>query len=127
MNRLNLKNACCLLVQNLLSSRLLFQTLKIKISKTELFPVLFNGFGTLSATFREEHRLRVFEDRVLRRIFGPNWGEVTGGWRELHNGQFRNLDSSPNIITSRMIKSRWIEREQSMQHAWKRRMRTKFW
>jgi hypothetical protein len=52
----------------------------------------------------EEHRLRVFENRVLRRIFGPKRVEVTGGWRKLHNEELHNLYSSPNIIT--MIKSR---------------------
>jgi hypothetical protein len=58
----------------------------------------------LSLTLREEHRLRVFENRVLRRIFGPKRDEVTGKWRKLHNEQLHNLYSSPNII--RMIKSR---------------------
>jgi hypothetical protein len=55
---------------------------------------------------REEHRLRVFENRVLRRIFGPKRDEVTGEWRKLHNEQIRDLYSSPNII--RIIKSRRI-------------------
>jgi hypothetical protein len=58
----------------------------------------------LSLTLREEHRLRVFENRVLRTIFGPRRDEVTRGWRELHNEELHNLYSSPNII--RMIKSR---------------------
>jgi hypothetical protein len=53
---------------------------------------------------REEHRLRVFENRVLRRTFGPTRDDVTGGWRKLHNEELHNLYSSPNII--RMIKSR---------------------
>jgi hypothetical protein len=52
---------------------------------------------------REEHRLRVFENRVLRRIFGPKRDEVTGGWRKLHNEEFHNLYTSPSII--RIIKS----------------------
>jgi hypothetical protein len=59
-------------------------------------------------TLREELRLRVFENRVLRRIFGLKRGEVMGGWRKLHNKELHNLYSSPNI--SRMIKSwglRW--------------------
>jgi hypothetical protein len=55
-------------------------------------------------TLREEHRLRVFENRVLRRIFGPKRDEVTGYWRKLHNEELHNLYSSPNTI--RMIKSR---------------------
>jgi hypothetical protein len=58
----------------------------------------------LSLTLREERRLRVFENRVLRRIFGPKRDEVTGGWRELHNEELHNLYSSPSII--RIIKSR---------------------
>jgi hypothetical protein len=52
----------------------------------------------------KEHRLRVFENRALRRIFGPERDEVTGGWRKLHNEELHNLYSSPSII--RMIKSR---------------------
>jgi hypothetical protein len=59
-------------------------------------------------TLRDEHRLGVFENKVLRRIFGPNRGEVTGGWRKLHNEELRDLYSSPSII--RIIKSwrmRW--------------------
>jgi hypothetical protein len=59
--------------------------------------------GTES-TLREEHRLRVFENRVLRRIFGPKRDEVMGGWRKLHNEELRDLYSLPSII--RMIKSR---------------------
>jgi hypothetical protein len=61
-------------------------------------------FIYLSLTLREEHRLRVFENRVLRRIFGPKRDEVTEGWRKLHNEELHNLYSSPSII--RMIKSR---------------------
>jgi len=53
---------------------------------------------------REEHRLRVFENRVLRRIFGPKRDEVTGEWRKLHNEELHNLYSSPDII--RLVKSR---------------------
>jgi hypothetical protein len=58
----------------------------------------------LHPTLRQEHRLRVFEIKVLRRIFGPKRDEVTGGWRKLHNEEFRDLYSSPSII--RIIKSR---------------------
>jgi hypothetical protein len=61
---------------------------------------------TWSLTLREEHRLRVFENKVLRRIFGPKRDELTGGWRKLHNEELQNLYSSPNIV--RMIKSRRI-------------------
>jgi hypothetical protein len=57
-----------------------------------------------SLTLREEHRLRMFENRVLRGIFGPKRDEVTGEWRKLHNEEFHDLYSSPSII--RVIKSR---------------------
>jgi hypothetical protein len=63
----------------------------------------------MSLTVREEHKLRVFENRVLRRIFGPKRAGVMGGWRKLHNEELRNLLSSPSII--RIIKSRrmrWV-------------------
>jgi hypothetical protein len=60
----------------------------------------------LSLTLREEHRLRVFENRVLRRIFGPKRDEVTGGWRKLHNEELHGLYSSPSII--RVIKARMM-------------------
>jgi hypothetical protein len=73
------------------------------------------GFETWSLTLREVHRLRLFENRVLRRIFGPKRGEVTGGWRKLHNEELHHLYSSPSII--RMIKSRrmrWAEGECSI-------------
>jgi hypothetical protein len=59
------------------------------------------GCETWSPTLREEHRLRVFDNRVLRRMFSPKRGEVTGDWRKLHNEELHNLYSSPNII--RMI------------------------
>jgi hypothetical protein len=59
--------------------------------------------GTWSLTLREEHRLRVFENRVLRRIFGSRRDVVTGEWRKLHNEELRDLYSSPSII--RLIKS----------------------
>jgi hypothetical protein len=57
------------------------------------------GCETWSLKLREEHRLRVFENRVLRRIFGPKRDEVAGGWRKLHNEDLHNLYSSPSIIT----------------------------
>jgi hypothetical protein len=74
------------------------------VYKTIILPVVLYGCETLTLILREEHRLRVFENRVLRRIFGPRRNEVMGDWRKLHNEELHNLYSSPNII--RMIKSR---------------------
>jgi hypothetical protein len=91
-------------VQNFLSSWLLPKNIKIRVYKTTILPVILYGCETWSVTLREEHRLRVFENMVLRRICGPKRDEVTGDWRKLHNEEFNNLCSSPNII--RMIKSR---------------------
>jgi hypothetical protein len=62
------------------------------------------GCGTWSLTLREEHRLRVFENRVLRRIFGPRRGEIIGGWRKLRNEELHNFHSS--LKTIGMIRSR---------------------
>jgi hypothetical protein len=64
------------LVQGVLSSRLLSRNIKVKIYKTIILPVVLYGCETWSLTLREEHRLRVFENRVLRRVFGPKWDEV---------------------------------------------------
>jgi hypothetical protein len=58
-------------------------------------------------TLREEHILRVFENRVLRRIFGPKRNEMTGGWRKLHNEELHNLYSSPSIIRMAKLRMRW--------------------
>jgi hypothetical protein len=65
-------------------------------------PVVLYGCETWSLTLREERRLRVFENMVLRRIFGPKRDEVTGEWRRLHNEELNDLHSSPNIV--RVIK-----------------------
>jgi hypothetical protein len=77
---------------------------KIKIYRTIILPVVLYGCDTWSLTLREEHRLRVFENRVLRRIFGPKRDEVTGGWRKLHNEELHGLYSSPSVV--RVIKAR---------------------
>jgi len=76
--RLKLGNACYHSVQNLSSSRLLSKNLKIKIYRTIILPVDLYGCETWSLTMREERRLRVFENRVLRKVFGPKRDEVTG-------------------------------------------------
>jgi hypothetical protein len=72
-------------VQSLLSSRLLSKNVKIRINKTIIFPVVLYGCENWSLTIREEYRLRVFENRVLRRLFLPRKDKVTGEWRKLHN------------------------------------------
>jgi hypothetical protein len=102
--RLNPGNACYHSGQSPLSSRLLSRSIKVKTYKTTILQVDLCACETWSLTLREEHRLRVFENRVLRRIFGPKSDEVTGEWRKLHNGELHNLYSSPNI--TRQIKSR---------------------
>jgi hypothetical protein len=102
-SRLNSENACYYSVQNLLSSRLISKNRKIKIYKTVILPVVLYGCETWSLTLGEEHRLRGFENRMLRKIFGPK-REEDGSWRKLHNDELHRLYSSPNIV--RMIKSR---------------------
>jgi hypothetical protein len=87
-----------------LSSCLLSRNVKVKIYNTIILPVVSYGWETLSVTLREEHRLRVFENRVVRGIFGPKRDEVTGEWRKLHDTELHNLYSSPDII--RQIKSK---------------------
>ena len=75
-----------------------------------ILPVVLYGCETWSLTLREEKKLRVFENMVLRRIFGPRRDEVTGEWRRLHKEELKDLYSSPNSV--RMIKSRrmrWAE------------------
>jgi hypothetical protein len=82
---------------------LLFKTIKIKICRTTTLPAVY-VCKTWSLTLREDRRLRVFENRMLRRIFGPKRDEKTGEWRKLHMEELNYLHSSPNII--RMNKSR---------------------
>jgi hypothetical protein len=87
---------------------LLSKNVKVRIYKTIILPMVLYGCETWSETVREEHKLRVFENRALRRIFGPKRDGVTGGWRKLHNEELHNLYSSPSII--RIINSgrmRW--------------------
>jgi hypothetical protein len=102
-NRLKSGNACYQSVQNLLSSSSLFKNIKIKIYRNIILPVVLNGCETWLLTLREEHRLRVFENGVLRIIFGPKRDKVARGLRKLHNEELNELYSSPNII--QMIKS----------------------
>jgi hypothetical protein len=89
--RFNLGNACYHSVQNLLSSRLLSKNIKIRICKIIILLVVLYGHETLSVSLRDKHRLRVFENRVLKRIFGPKRDEVTGSSRKLHNEELHKL------------------------------------
>jgi len=82
-------------VQKLLSSSFLSKNLKIKIYRTIILPVVLYGCETLSLTLREEKRLRVFENMVLRRIFGPRRDEVKGEWRKLHNEELMTCTIHP--------------------------------
>jgi hypothetical protein len=75
----------------------LSRNVKVKIYRIIILPIVLYGCETWSLTLTEEHRLRVFENSVLR-IFGPKRDEVTGEWKKLHNEELHNLYSSPNII-----------------------------
>jgi len=81
-----------------------YRNIKTKIHRTIILPVVLCGCETWSLTLREEHRLRVLENRVMRRIFGPKGDEVPGEWRKLHNEELNDLYCSSNVI--RVIKSR---------------------
>jgi len=105
-NRLKSGSACFHPVQKLLSSSLLSKNIKIKIYRTIILPVILYGCDTLSLTLTEERRLRVSENRVLRRMFGTTRNEVTGEWRRLHNEELNDLYFSTNFI--RAIKSKRI-------------------
>ena len=97
-SRLKPGNVCYYSVQNLLPSSSLSQNLKIKIYRIIILPVVLFGYETWLLICREEHRLRVSENRVLRRIFGPKRDEVTRDRRKLHNEELNDLYSSPNIV-----------------------------
>jgi hypothetical protein len=81
--------------------------------------VVLYGCETWSLTLREEHRLGVFENRVLRRIFGPKRYEVTREWRKLHNEELHDLYSSPSII--RIIKARRMRWAGHVARMWEKR------
>jgi hypothetical protein len=95
-SRLHSGNACYHLVQSLLSSHLLSRNVKVKMYKTMILPLVLYGYKNWSLTLREDAVM--FENRVLKRIFGPRRDGVTGEWRKLHNEELHNLYSTPNII-----------------------------
>jgi hypothetical protein len=98
---------------------------KIRVYRTVALPVVLYGCETWSLTLREEQRLRVFGNRVLRRIFGPKRDEATGEWRRLHNGELNDLYSSPSII--RVIKSRRMRWAGRVARMGKKEVHTGFW
>jgi hypothetical protein len=86
---------------------LLFKNIKSRIHKSIILPVVLYGHETWSLTLREEHTLRVSENRVQRRIFELKRHEVTGEWRKLHNEELHDLYSSPSIIRIMKARVRW--------------------
>ena len=103
-SRLKLGNVCYHSVQNLLSSSLRDKNIKIKIYRTIILPAVLYGCETWSLILREKRRLWVFENSVLRGIFGPKRDELTGERRKLYIEELNDLYCSPNIV--RVIKSR---------------------
>ena len=101
------------------------KNIKIKIHKTIILPVILYGCETWSLTLREERRVRVFEKRVLRRIFGPKRDEVTGEWRKLHNEELSGVYCSVYIV--RVIKSRRMRWAGHVARMGRRKLHTGFW
>ena len=95
--RLKAGNSCCYSVQTLLPFRILFKNLEIRKYKIIILPVVLSGCETRFCTLREECRLRVFENRILRRVFGPKRDE-NGHCRRFHNEEPISLYRSPNIV-----------------------------
>ena len=107
--QIEIKEYCYHLVQNLLSFSLLSSNIKINTHRNITLPVVLHGCETWSLTSREERRLRVSENRVLRRLLGPKRDEVPREWGKLHNEELNDLYSTPSIV--QVLKSRrmrWV-------------------
>jgi hypothetical protein len=104
---------------------LLSKNAKIRVHRSKILPVVLYVCETLYLTLRKEQRLRVFENRILRRIFGPKRDEVTGDWRILYNEEINDLYSTTNII--RAIKSRRMRWTGHVARMGKRAVHTGFW
>jgi len=104
---------------------LLSKNIKFEIYNTIILPVVLYGCETWSLKLKDERRLRVFENRVLRRIFGPKRDEVTREWKKLHNEELNDLYSSSNIC--RMIKSRRMRLAGHLARIEQRRGLYRFW
>ena len=107
--RLKSRNACYHSVQSLLSSSLLPKNANINTYRTIILLAVVYGCETWSLTLRGESRLKVLENWVLRRIFGPKRDGVTGDWRKLHNWELHDPYSSPNIRVMKSRRTRWAE------------------
>ena len=106
--RINMGNVCYYSLEKILSSHLLSKKLKVNTYKTIILPIALYDCVTWSLTLREEHRLMVFENKVLRKIFGATRDKIIGEWRKLHNTELHALYSSPNIIRKvKLRRLRW--------------------
>ena len=107
-SRVQSGNGCYHSVHNRLSSSVLSKIIKFKIYRSLVFPVVLYGCETWSFTLREERRLKIYENRVLRRIYGSKRDDVTREWRKLYNEQLNDLYCSPNIVrVIKSIRTRW--------------------
>ena len=116
--RISMGNVCYYSLEKILSFHLLSKKLKVSTYKTSILSVVLYSCETWSLMLREEHRLRVFKNKVLRKIFWAKRDEITGEWRKLHNAELHSLYSSPNIIrTLKSRRLRWAGHVARMEHS----------